>query len=59
MAFVAIGFQHVVANMFFIPAGMMVGAHISMGQLIVELIGAFIGNTIGGAPFVALAYISA
>lgn len=56
MAFVAIGFQHVVANMFFIPAGMMVGAHISIGQLIVELIGAFIGNTIGGALFVAFAY---
>lgn len=56
MAFVAIGFQHVVANMFFIPAGMMVGAPISVGQLIVELLGAFIGNTIGGALFVAFAY---
>ncbi len=56
MGFVAIGFQHVVANMFFIPAGMMVGAPISIGQCIVELIGAFIGNTIGGALFVAAAY---
>jgi formate transporter len=56
MAFVAIGFQHVVANMFFIPAGMMLGAPITVGQLIKELAGAFIGNTIGGALFVAMAY---
>jgi formate/nitrite transporter len=56
MAFVAIGFQHVVANMFFIPAGMMLGAPITAGQLIKELVGAFIGNTIGGALFVAMAY---
>lgn len=56
MGFVAIGFQHVVANMFFIPAGMMVGAHISIGQLVVELLGAFIGNTIGGWFFVASMY---
>lgn len=31
MAFVAIGFQHVVANMFFIPAGIFVGGPITWG----------------------------
>lgn len=56
MGFVAIGFQHVVANMFFIPAGIFVGAPVSWGSTIVEWIGAFIGNAIGGWLFVASAY---
>ncbi|SFU91433.1 formate/nitrite transporter family protein [Alicyclobacillus macrosporangiidus] len=56
MGFVAIGFQHVVANMFFLPAGIFVGAHVTWGQTIVEWIGAFIGNAIGGWLFVATAY---
>lgn len=56
MAFVAIGFQHVVANMFFLPAGYFVGAPITWGQIIVEWIGAFIGNAIGGWLFVATLY---
>jgi formate transporter len=56
MGFVAIGFQHVVANMFFIPAAIFVGANISWGQAIVEWIGAFIGNAIGGWLFVSTAY---
>jgi formate/nitrite transporter len=56
MGFVAIGFQHVVANMFFLPAGIFVGAPVSWGSTIVEWIGAFIGNAIGGWLFVATAY---
>jgi formate/nitrite transporter len=56
MGFVAIGFQHVVANMFFIPAAIFVGGPITWGQTFVELLAAFIGNTIGGALFVAGAY---
>ncbi|WP_067926372.1 formate/nitrite transporter family protein [Alicyclobacillus shizuokensis] len=56
MGFVAIGFQHVVANMFFLPAGYFVGAPITWGQIIVEWIGAFIGNAIGGWLFVATVY---
>ncbi|GMA51638.1 putative transporter YrhG [Alicyclobacillus contaminans] len=56
MGFVAIGFQHVVANMFFLPAGIFVGAPVSWGTTIIEWIGAFIGNAIGGWLFVATAY---
>ncbi|WP_206919097.1 formate/nitrite transporter family protein [Alicyclobacillus suci] len=56
MAFVAIGFQHVVANMFIIPAAIWLGADISWGQAIVEWCGAFIGNAIGGWLFVGVAY---
>ncbi|WP_367305698.1 formate/nitrite transporter family protein [Alicyclobacillus acidocaldarius] len=56
MAFVAIGFQHVVANMFVLPAGLWVGADYSWGKVIEEWCGAFIGNAIGGWIFTALAY---
>ncbi|MCL6637425.1 MAG: formate/nitrite transporter family protein [Alicyclobacillus sp.] len=56
MGFVAIGFQHVVANMFFLPAGIFVGAHVTWGQAVVEWVGAFIGNAIGGWLFVATVY---
>lgn len=56
MAFVAIGFQHVVANMFFIPAAIFVGGDISWAQCFEELAGAFIGNLIGAWLFVATAY---
>ncbi|SFU64748.1 formate/nitrite transporter family protein [Alicyclobacillus macrosporangiidus] len=56
MGFVSIGFQHVVANMFFLPAGHFAGAPITWGQIVVEWIGAFIGNAIGGWLFVASAY---
>lgn len=53
MAFVALGYEHSIANMFFIPLGMMEGADISVGAAIVDnLIPATIGNIIGGALFV-------
>lgn len=58
MAFVAIGFQHVVANMFIIPAAIFAGSF-SWGDLIGNLIPAFIGNVIGGAVFVGLIYFIA
>nr|WP_067260018.1 formate/nitrite transporter family protein [Methanobrevibacter cuticularis] len=56
MAFVAIGFEHSVANMFFIPLGIFLG-DITWTQAIVNnLIPVTIGNIIGGAIFVALLY---
>ncbi|WP_019244296.1 MULTISPECIES: formate/nitrite transporter family protein [Bacillus] len=55
MAFVAIGFQHVVANMFVIPAAIFANA-LSWGDFIQNIIPTFIGNVIGGAVFVGLAY---
>ncbi len=55
--FVALGYEHCVANMFFIPAGMMVGADVSMGELGVNLAMSTLGNIAGGALFVGcLAY---
>lgn len=57
MAFVAMGFEHSIANMFFIPVAMFYGADISMYQFIVDnLIPVTIGNIIGGGLFVGAFY---
>lgn len=53
MAFVALGFEHCIANMFFIPAGMIAGADVTVGQMFVaNLIPATLGNILGGALLV-------
>jgi formate/nitrite transporter len=57
MAFVAMGFDHVVANMFFLPAAIF--AHVpdvTWGDTINNWIFAFLGNFVGAAVFVAGAY---
>ena len=57
MAFVAMGFDHVVANMFFLPAAMFAGVPgLTWVDVTVNLAIATIGNLVGGAVFVALAY---
>jgi formate/nitrite transporter len=56
-AFVALGFDHVVANMFFLPLGLMEHVpHLTMGNVLWNLVLAFFGNLIGGGVFVASAY---
>lgn len=55
MAFVAIGFQHVVANMFVIPAAIFADA-LSWFDFIENFVPVFLGNAVGGAIFVGLAY---
>ncbi|ANA79865.1 formate/nitrite transporter family protein [Paenibacillus glucanolyticus] len=55
MAFVAIGFQHVVANMFLIPAAIFEGYY-SWGQYFMNFIPVWLGNFVGGSLFVAAAY---
>ena len=55
--FVAMGFDHVIANQFFIPLGMMLGADISYKTLLFDaLLPATIGNAIGGGLFVVAVY---
>ncbi|MGN0092975.1 MAG: formate/nitrite transporter family protein [Methanobrevibacter sp.] len=57
MAFVTIGFEHSVANMFFIPLGIFCGAKITWADMFVNnLIPVTIGNIVGGALFVACIY---
>jgi formate transporter len=56
-AFVAMGFDHVVANMFFLPAAMFLDAGgVSGTHMILNLIMAFLGNAVGAGLFVAGAY---
>ncbi len=57
MAFVTMGFEHSIANMFFIPLAIFEGADISWGTFIIKnLIPATIGNIVGGAFFVGTLY---
>ena len=57
MAFVVLGYEHSIANMFFIPLGMMEGAEIGIGEAVWRnLIPATIGNIIGGALLVGTVY---
>ncbi len=55
MAFVAIGFQHVVANMFVIPAAIFSG-HATWGNYFANFFPVLLGNIVGGAIFVGLIY---
>jgi formate/nitrite transporter len=57
MAFVSFGWEHSIANMFYIPLGIMLGADVSTYQFFIQnLLPATIGNIIGGCVFVALPY---
>jgi len=57
MAFVALGFEHSIANMFFVPLGIFYGADVTWGRFfIVNLIPVTLGNIVGGAFFVGTTY---
>jgi formate/nitrite transporter len=58
MAFVAIGFQHVVANMFVIPAAILAG-QATWGQFWSNFVPVYLGNAVGGVVFVAFIYYTA
>lgn len=58
MAFVALGFQHVVANMFVIPAAIYAG-HYSWADYFGNFFPVLLGNIVGGAIFVGWAYYMA
>jgi formate transporter len=71
-AFVAAGFEHSVANMYFIPAGMLIKrepglakaagltsdqlAKLDLGGLLTNLAAATLGNIVGGAVLVGVVY---
>lgn len=57
MAFVTMGFEHSIANMFYIPLGIMSGAEVGIWESIVtNFIPSTLGNIVGGAIFVGLLY---
>ena len=55
-AFVALGLEHSVANMFLFPAGIWAGAEVSPAGVAGNLVWVTLGNIVGGAGGVALAY---
>jgi formate/nitrite transporter len=55
-AFVALGLEHSVANMFLFPAGHWAGAEVPAAGIAVNLFWVTLGNILGGAGGVALAY---
>lgn len=54
--FVALGFEHSVANMFLFPLGYFAGADLGAGAVAANLFWVTLGNVLGGAGGVALAY---
>jgi formate/nitrite transporter len=56
MGFVAMGFDHVVANMFFLPAAIFADTGITWGDALHNWLFAFLGNLVGASIFVATAY---
>ncbi len=57
MAFVSLGFEHCIANMFFIPTGIFYGADVTWIQFFVNnIIPVTAGNILGGAFFVGAVY---
>ena len=56
-AFVALGFEHSVANMYLIPIGMLAGGgEISLTAFVNNLVPVTLGNVVGGSVFVAFVY---
>ena len=53
MLFVLAGYEHSVANMFYIPLGKFLGANIKWSEMVIKnLVPVTIGNILGGAIFV-------
>ena len=55
-AFVALGFEHSIANMYLIPIAMLAGAEITMAAFLGNLLPVTLGNVVGGGVFVAAIY---
>jgi formate/nitrite transporter len=56
-AFVALGFEHSIANMYFIPLGWLLDADgVSFASFLGNLIPVTLGNIVSGSVFVALVY---
>jgi formate/nitrite transporter len=55
-AFVALGFEHSIANMYLIPIGMLNGAPADIGGFMANLLFVTLGNIVGGSVCVAAIY---
>ncbi|MGN0223151.1 MAG: formate/nitrite transporter family protein [Muribaculaceae bacterium] len=54
--FVILGFEHCIANMFYIPCGMMCGAAVSVADMAYNLLWSTLGNVVGGALLVGILF---
>jgi hypothetical protein len=54
-AFVALGFEHCIANFYLLPMGMLSGANVTLADVVANIVPVTIGNTVGGVV-VAIAY---
>lgn len=59
MTFIAVGFQHIVANMFVIPSAIFYGFNITLMQFFDNICVIFLGNFLGEAILVAGLYMIA
>lgn len=55
-AFVAAGFEHSVANMYFFPLAFFLGAPLEASAVLHNMVAVILGNLIGGSVLVALVY---
>jgi formate/nitrite transporter len=55
-AFVALGFEHSVANLYLLPIGLLLGANGDLGGVVANLVPVTLGNIVGGGGGVAVAY---
>jgi formate/nitrite transporter len=55
-AFVALGFEHSVANLYLLPVGLLAGANGNLAGVLGNLIPVTLGNIVGGAGGVAAVY---
>jgi formate transporter len=55
-AFVAAGFEHSIANMYFFPLAMLLGAPLGVLDMAANLLPVIAGNIVGGSVLVALVY---
>ena len=55
-AFVAAGFEHSIANMYFLPLAMLLGAPVGAADMARNLVPVIAGNIVGGSVLVALVY---
>jgi formate transporter len=55
-AFVALGFEHCIANFYLLPIGALSGAHITLVDFLANIIPVTLGNTLGGVLVTAAYY---
>ena len=55
-AFVAAGFEHSIANLFYFPLALLLGAPLGAGELLHNLLPVIAGNIVGGSVLVAGVY---